>query len=612
MAGYLPAITPFAPMTARLAPLALALAACALALPAAAQPTLDPLQEPRYGTIRLDGSEAGVMDLTVSPETRNPETGREDCVGYLAPGAPDARVFWTGEGPLRFWMRSQVDGVMVVRAPSGEARCSDDADGVQPAVLWENPRPGRYTVWVGSFSRNLGDTPPEATLYAGSPPEAVALREPDASTESIVEMGPASGEPRSVTIGGPHPAAALGMPRECVGFFNAAPSIRYAVAEAPYYLLAESDDADLALAVRAPDGTWACNDDYVGSNPVVEVMGAGEHAVWVGTFRGYARNASPEATLAALTEAPERMEPPRPPAPPAPPPPPPPARSEPFSEGTYTPLDLEASGETLTLGEGDDRVTLSLVIESEISNPVEGMGCAGSIPVSPSATVTFEGDGPFSVTASDETDLVMVARTADGRWFCSDDASNRDPGIEFDGSQGRVQVWIGTFGGPDGADVELSAHRAPLAEAAPSAREVFDAFEDAVPVSYAEGDYDGDDLDPDADAPEAGFGATTVSAGGDVYNPVEGPSCAGFLSPAPSAVVRGGGTLAFQASSPGDDLTLLILTPDGRWFCSDDHAGLDPGIEVSGAGDGAYTVWVGTFGDGAPGEATLTVRQGSL
>jgi hypothetical protein len=206
----------------------------------------------------------------------------------------------------------------------------------------------------------------------------------------------------------------------------------------------------------------------------------------------------------------------------------------------------------------------------------------------------------------------MVARTADDRWFCSDDASGRDPAIEIEDAGGDVQVWIGTFGFGEGGDVTLEAHRAPLAEVLPDAPDVFDPFTDEMGGSYSEGTYEGNDLAPDADAPEASVGTTTVSAGGAVYNPVGGFACAGFVSPTPSALVQGTGTLAFEASG-AQDFTLLVLAPDGRWFCSDDHNGLDPGIEVSGAGDGTYTVWVGTFDDsGAGTDAVLTVHDGPL
>ena len=598
-------------MLTRLAPLALVLAAAAAAAQPGAPLDLDPLQEPTQGALRLDGTETGVLDLTVSPEARNPVA---DCPGFLTPGAPNARVVWTGEGPLRFWMRSQVDGVMVVRAPSGEARCSDDADGVQPAVLFENPRPGRYTVWVGSFMRDLRGVAPEATLYAGPPPAPVALMDRDSYTEIALNFEAPSGEdePMAVTVGGPHAAASLGMPRECAGFFNAAPSVRYSASGA-YFLLAESDEVDLAMAVRAPDGTWACNDDYVLENPVVPVTASGEHAVWVGTFRGIARGVAPEATLAALAEAPERVAPPAPPAPPPPPP-----ASQPFSDGSYTPLDLEATGLRLPLAEGDDLATADVSVVGEFANPVQGFACGGALSPAPTATVAFEGDGPLTLTASSAVDLVMVARDGD-RWWCSDDASSLDPAIEIAEPGAGVQVWVGVYGLGNEAEAVLTAHRAPLAEVTPTDTEIFEEMIEEPALPYSEAEYAGG-LDLDADAPEARIGTTTVRAGGSEFNPLLGVACSGFVSAAPSAQVSAGGTLSFTATSASgedsfgdEDYTMVIRTPNGRWFCSDDYDGFNPGIEVTDGGDGVYTVWVGTFDEAPePAEAVLSVREGSL
>jgi hypothetical protein len=43
---------------------------------------------------------------------------------------------------------------------------------------------------------------------------------------------------------------------------------------------------DTTLIVAHPDGTFSCNDDADGRNPrVTHALAAGEHRVWVGTFR---------------------------------------------------------------------------------------------------------------------------------------------------------------------------------------------------------------------------------------------------------------------------------------------------------------------------------------
>lgn len=48
----------------------------------------------------------------------------------------------------------------------------------------------------------------------------------------------------------------------------------------------------------------------------------------------------------------------------------------------------------------------------------------------------------------------------------------------------------------------------------------------------------------------------------------------------------------------GDDTTLLVNGPDGRWYCDDDSYGdLDPVIAIPKAQSGLYDIWVGTYGE---------------
>lgn len=44
------------------------------------------------------------------------------------------------------------------------------------------------------------------------------------------------------------------------------------------------------------------------------------------------------------------------------------------------------------------------------------------------------------------------------------------------------------------------------------------------------------------------------------------------------------------------DVTLIVRTPDGRWFVDDDGAGnLRARVLIGGAPAGRYRVWVGTY-----------------
>ncbi|CAN5889898.1 peptidase S1 [soil metagenome] len=62
-------------------------------------------------------------------------------------------------------------------------------------------------------------------------------------------------------------------------------------------------------------------------------------------------------------------------------------------------------------------------------------------------------------------------------------------------------------------------------------------------------------------------------------------------------------------ASANRDLTLLINTPDGRWYCDDDSGnGLDPMMYFANPQSGLYNIWVGTYtSDMSP--ATLYVSE---
>ena len=592
-------------MTIRLAPLALVLLLTPLA--STAQTDLDGSATPRQGTLRASSATPAVLDIQIAPEAENPVA---DCPGYFTLGAPDAVVDWEGGGSaLRVWVRSALDGVLIVQAPTGETLCEDDTDGVQPAIQIGQAQAGRYAVWVGAFTPTT-DASPAATLYAGPPPPEVSLQEPDASTARL-EMEDSdltlAEESRSMNTA----VAALGLPDRCMGFIGMAP-MAVVSGDGPYTVTASSS-ADLVLAIRTASGDWLCDDDSgPDKDPAVYITAAGEHTVWVGTFRGHARGEAPEAGLRVTRETVVEDQLP------ILPPPPPPAERVYFSEGSYTPIDLTSRGFPVPLATQSEMAQVNVTAMGETANPISGAACAGFIPESASATIEFGGAGPLTITAETQSgDLVMVAKTASGDWFCSDDASGQDPAIEIANPGGDVMVWVGTFSQGDEAPTVLTAHRAELIDVLPEEEQIYDDYleimEDGV-ASYSSGTYSGSGLSPEADAPSLTLGAeSSVGVGGTVSTPVSGDACAGFISAAPSAVVAAGdGTLAFYASGE-EDLTMTVRTPNGDWFCSDDHIGLDPGIEVSSGGDGMYAIWLGTFTPlQTPSAARLIVEEGPL
>src|SRR5690606_37956235 len=69
--------------------------------------------------------------------------------------APTARLTYEADGtlPLYVYARSTRDEdlTLTVVTPDGEVLCNDDADGLQPGLVIEQPASGDYAVWIGSF-----------------------------------------------------------------------------------------------------------------------------------------------------------------------------------------------------------------------------------------------------------------------------------------------------------------------------------------------------------------------------------------------------------------------------------------------------------------------------
>ena len=106
--------------------------------------------------------------------------------------------------------------------------------------------------------------------------------------------------------------------------------------------------------------------------------------------------------------------------------------------------------------------------------------------------------------------------------------------------------------------------------------------------------------------------SVTIEAGGPDRNAVPGSGCSGFIrNAAPVATVQHtGGPLSIYVTS-STDTTLLVADPSGRWQCSDDASGSNPGVTFAAGESGAYTVWVGTFSvESAGAEARLFAVQG--
>lgn len=432
----------------------IAILAVLLALPVSAQ---NWQASPRYEAV------AGLTGLSPNPysvsvvaggQDANPVEG-EGCVGYIAASRPDVTLNYNADrGPLNLgiYVESESDTALLIRGPDGRWGCDDDSgDGLNPYFLLGSPLSGEYAVWVATFGTEVAD----ATLYFT---ERLALG--DASDYVLDEETPASDEPNwradplysdvvlqtgftpdpyevRVLAGGtvPNPIDGVG----CVGYIAASqPDVNLTYSAGTVWDLGfyVESGSDTALLIRAPDGSWHCNDDSDGLDPryTFDLPLSGTYNVWVATFGESANDA-----VLHITEVPR-------------------------SSVAPDHRALPARGRiTLRSGFTPDPYAVDVTAGGPDSNPLDGPGCVGYIQASrPDLVVDYTNQSDvfdlyFNVDS--DSDTALLVRTPDGRWICNDDGGEGlNPRLHVpDPESGAYAVWVGTFGAAvDDAELRIS------------------------------------------------------------------------------------------------------------------------------------------------------------
>jgi len=124
---------------------------------------LDYKQDPHFGSVQLAAgfsNDPYTTDILAGGDNRIHRLGPE-CIGYAAT-APDFKLDWSGSAELLFiyFMADEIndDTTLIVRDPSGNWLCNDDAYGninsLNPRVDITNPAAGVYHIWVGTYSES--------------------------------------------------------------------------------------------------------------------------------------------------------------------------------------------------------------------------------------------------------------------------------------------------------------------------------------------------------------------------------------------------------------------------------------------------------------------------
>lgn len=124
----------------------------AMALPAAACPNWR--GAPHFGQIQL---RAGFLP---DPYVRNVTAGGTHDLRRCFSGnhagfvtvRPDFDLYWNGRSSrLTIAVESRADTILLVNDPQGRFFYNDDYRGLNPALIFNNPLPGLYNIWVGSY-----------------------------------------------------------------------------------------------------------------------------------------------------------------------------------------------------------------------------------------------------------------------------------------------------------------------------------------------------------------------------------------------------------------------------------------------------------------------------
>ncbi len=201
------------------------------------------------------------------------------------------------------------DTTLVVQKPDGTFVCDDDSEARNPIVKLATT-PGLHRIWVGSYE--AGTTVPyvigfseltsvTSTTFGGpagapAPGQSAVALDTSATRSNFgtITLRPGFQPDPHITEGTSGAARdsdidAAQIDARCRGHVTTAPD-HVLVATGPFASLAIAarSDGDTTLVVRAPDGTFLCDDDGGGGrNPLVRGSFAqGTYSIWVGSYAG--------------------------------------------------------------------------------------------------------------------------------------------------------------------------------------------------------------------------------------------------------------------------------------------------------------------------------------
>jgi serine protease Do len=421
-------------------------------------------------------------------------------------------------------------------------------------------------------------------------------------------------DPQTISIvsGGSIDVYAQNIGSGCTGYAASTPDYRIrwsgSAARLRIFFVAASGE-DTTLIVNDANGTWHCNDDHTGLDPLVELTNPpqGQIDIWVGS---YGADNFVDGTL-YVTELD-------------------------YDPGDYTGgsqqtgggLDYEVSDSlvsfgtvTLNAGFAGDPHEVEILSGGSVDVYAQniGSGCTGYAASTPDYRIRWSGSTSrlriFFVPNGGQ-DTTLIVNDANGNWHCNDDHTGLDPLVELTNpTPGQIDVWVGSYGQDDFISGTLYVTE----------------------LDYDPGDFPagsqqiGGGLDYGVADGAVTFGTVTLNAGFandprtvyvlsggsvDVVAQNLGSGCTGYAASTPDYRIRWSGSNSslriFFVADGGEDTTLIVNDVSGNWRCNDDYDGLDPLVELTNPVAGQIDVWVGSYSSGSLVGGTLYVTEFDL
>lgn len=253
-----------------------------------------------------------------------------------------------------------------------------------------------------------------------------------------------------------------------------------------------------------------------------------------------------------------------------------------------------------------------------------GAGCVGWLTRQPDYIVHLSGNSPnFRIYANSSTgeDTTLVINGANGQWYCNDDSyGTRDPSVDLSGAAaGQYDVWVGSY--QQGTQARATLNLTELSNNHPGGASPTYAAQPTTPaasggtlaVGGTTANYGMHNLSPGF-VPDPQPYAVVAGGSIDARTVGIGAGCVGWVTRQPDLIVNLTGSSRnirlYAVAQNGQDVTLLVNSGSGQWYCNDDsYGGRNPSVDVSNAPPGRYDVWLGSYQQGTQAQATIYVTE---